>query len=308
MPFGMVLIFIGGVLFAIGQLISFTYFWGSTISEERGRIAGFIGFLGIPFSYSVGQLAQFLDLFGIVILAVFFILGILATKFLKPEERIFSKNNAEKEVYTEKRTVLLYAIPWILFAVVNSTLDRNISLNVLQSVPESLYFSFLLLQTIAAGFGALGGGILADLSGRKKSLGFSLTLYGLSTALGGLIQNIEVAYFVYAVSGLNWGILWSLYGSVIWGDLANEKNCVKRYSSGLIIFYLPIGFAFLFSEQICQISLAWSSLVGCSLIFFSNIPLFLAPELLSEDFRNKIRLKLHMNLLKKIDKKMQSQG
>lgn len=308
-PVGLLLVFIASIFFAIGQLLSFTHFWSITISEERGRIAGFIGLIAIPLAYIVNLLAQFLDLFGTVILAAFFILGILATKFLKPEESPISKNNKEKEGgYYEKRTALLYAIPWIIFSVVNSTFDRNISLNVIQSSPESIYFSILLLQTIAAGFGALGGGIISDFFGRKISLSFSLTLYGISTALGGFVQNTEVTYLVSAVSGLNWGILWSLYGSVVWGDLADEQNCVKRYSRGLIIFYFPLALGLLISPQISQISVVWSALIGCSLIFISNIPLFLAPELLSEDFRDKIRLKLHMNVVKKVNKKLHSQG
>ena len=308
-PFGLLPVFIAGVFFAISQLLSFTYFWSVTVSEERGRIAGFIGFLAIPLAFIVSLMAQFLDLFGIVMLAVFLILGILATNFLKPEEYIPSKKN-EKKVgsYHEKRTVFLYTIPWIIFSIVNNTFDKNISFNAAQSVPEPLYVSLALLQLLGVAFGALGGGIIADLFGRKLSLSFSLTLYGFSTALGGFAQNIEIAYFVYLVNGLTWGILWSLYGLVVWGDLANGQDFVKRYSVGLVIFYLPLSLGAIFSVQILQMPLIWSALVGCSLIFLSNVPLFLAPELLSEDFRNEIKLKLHMNVVKKLDRKLRSQG
>lgn len=304
--FGLLPIFITGVFFAIGQLLSFTYFWSMTVSEERGRIAGFIGFFSIPFAYIAAILAGFLDILGCVLLAAFLVFGILATKLLKPESSI-SENIEEKQgSYHERRVALLYAIPWVLFSLVNGILDRSIALNT--SVPEALYFSLLILQTIAAAFGAVGGGMIADLLGRKLSLSFSLTLYGISMALSGFVQNTEVLYFVFAVSGLNWGILWSLYGSVVWGDLADERNCVKRYSSGLIIFYLPLALGLLFTPQIEQIPVIWSALIGCSLIFLSNIPLFLAPELLSEGFRDKVRLRLHMNVVKKLDKESRSQG
>ena len=265
---------------------------------------------GISFEKDSGSINDHIDdLFGMVMLIASLILGILSTKFLKAEDStLFEKNKEKVGSCHEKRTVFLYAIPWILFSLINTTIGRNVSLNIIQSVPESLYFSLSLLQLIGVAFGALGGGIIADLFGRKLSLGFSLTLYGLSTALGGFAQNIEVSYFVYLVNGLNWGILWSLYGSVVWGDLVDGQNCVKRYSIGLIIFYFSLTLGLLFTSQISQIPVVWSALVGCSLIFLSNIPLFLAPELLSEDFRDKIRLKLHMNVVKKLDKKSRSQG
>ena len=306
-PFGVLFIFIEAIFLAIGQLLSFTYFWSLTVSEERGRIAGFIGFFTIPFTWITALLAESLELFGGVLLAVFLILGILATKLLKPEESHLSEGSNERVgSYYEKRAVLLYAIPWILFSLVNGIFDRSLSLNL--DFSRDLYVMLLVLQTIAAAFGALGGGIVADLFGRKLSLSSSLTLYGISIALSGFAQNIEVFYFVFIVSGLNWGILWSLYGSVVWGDLANEQNCVKRYASGLIIFYLPLALGLLFTSQILLIPVVWSALAGCSLIFISNLPLFLAPELLSEDFRDKIRLRLHMKAVKKLDEESHSQG
>lgn len=307
-PFGLVLVFIGGAFFAMGQLLSFTYFWSSTVPEERGRIAGFIGFLVLPLAFITRVLAGSLDLFGVVMLLVVLILGILATHFLKPEEITRKQNEEPSGSYYERRTILLYAIPWIIFCIINSTLDRNISLNILQGVPESLPISPVLVQLVGIAFGALGGGFVADLFGRKLSLSSSLTLYGISTALGGFAQNTEVAYFVYLVNGLTWGILWSMYGSVVWGDLANGKDCVKRYASGLVIFYFPICLVMLFSTQISQISVVWSALLGCSAIFLSNLPLFLAPELLSESFRDKIRLRLHMSAVKKLDKESRSHG
>jgi hypothetical protein len=117
-----------------------------------------------------------------------------------------------------------------------------------------------------------------------------------------------MACFMFLLNGLNWGILWALYGLVIWGDLACKQDSAKKYSLGLIIFNLPVGIGILFNQQIFQLPVVWCALVGCSVIFLSNIPLLFAPELLSEDFRDKIRLRLHMNVVKKLDKESRSQG
>lgn len=143
---------------------------------------------------------------------------------------------------------------------------------------------------------------------QKSALAISLTLFGISIILGGLFQTTGVLYFMYIVNGLTWGILSTLYGSVVWGDLGDKENVVKRYSMGLMIFYLVTGIGFLFIPQTSQISLVTSAFLGCFLVFLSNIPLILAPELLSSDFRDKIKLILHVNTLKRIGKKAENHG
>jgi len=215
----------------------------------------------------------------------------------------------EKGYHPEKRTILLYSIPWALFSLINATLARNFSLYVLQCVPFSYYMYLAVLQLVAAVFGALGGGIIADFFGRRLSLVLGLTLYGIGSALAGLVKNYEMFCFVYVASGLNWGILLTLYLLVVWGDLATKESCAKRYSIGLIIFYLAMGVGSLLTHQISQIPLITSSLVSCLLIFLSNIPLIFAPELLSSDFRERIKLKLYMSVVREIGRKLsQNQG
>jgi MFS family permease len=297
------IIFIQGVFFGIGQLASLMYFWNITVSEERGRTAGFIGLFSLPIFQVISLVAQTLAFSGAVMLIIILSLGILTVILLKPEKKaLLTTKKNEKGYYVEKRTILLYTIPWVIFSLINLTLARNISINIFNRVPSYVYLLLIFLQTIAAGFGALGGGIIADFLGRRLSITFGLTIYGISSALAGFTSNYEVLYFVYVVNGLNWGILWVLYGYVVWGDLANKETCAKRFGMGLLIFYLATGFGFLFTNQISLIPLITSSLISCILIFLSNIPLILAPELLSSDFREKIRVKLYMNIIRKIKK------
>jgi sugar phosphate permease len=296
------------IFFSTGQLAFFTYFWNLTVPEERGRIAGFIGFISLPF-YLVVQTAivEPLDFQGTAMLAIILSLGALAVTLLTPNKAMMTAKKEERGNYPEKRIIILYSVPWILFSLINATLAKNISLNISQQVPSSFYLLLIVFQGIATVFGALSGGILADLSGRRLSLAFSLTLYGTSSALAGIVNNYPIFCFVYVANGLSWGILLTLYTFVVWGDLANKKNCARMYSIGLITFYLTIG-AGLLPTQISQISLVVSSLVSCALIFLSNIPIFLAPELISSNFREKIKLILHMHTVRKIGKKSRNQG
>jgi uncharacterized membrane protein YeiH len=296
-----------GIFFSIGQLAFFTYFWNLTVPEERGRIAGLIGFVSFPFYFIVAPIiVETLDFPGIVMLSIVLSLGLLSVILLRPEKAVLTAKKDERENHSEKRTVLLYSIPWILFSLINATLAKNISLNISQQVPSSFYFFLTILQVIGVIFGAIFGGIIADFFGRRLSLAFSLTLYGISSALAGLTKINEILSFVYVANGLSWGILLTLYTFVVWGDLANKENCAKMYSIGLITLYLTIGVGLL-PTQIAQIPLVVSSLLSCLLIFLSNVPLILAPELLPSDLRERIKLKLHMRAVRKI-KQAQNQG
>jgi len=306
----LIIIFVAGIFFGIGQLAFFTYFWSLTVSEERGRVAGFVGFFSLPIFHIVSLMVGTFDFYGAVMLSVILSFGTLVIKLLRPEKAILTAKKDEIGYNPEKRTILLYAVPWVLYSLINATLARNMAFYVSQRVLSSYYFMVLSVsQLVGAVFGALGGGIVADFFGRRLSLIFSLTSYGISLVLVGLVKSYEMFCIVYVVNGLNWGVLLTLYLLVVWGDLANKESCAKSYSIGLIIFYLATGVGSLLTHQIFQIPLTVSSLVSCLLIFLSNIPLVLAPELLSSDFRERIKLKLYMNVVRKIGRKLsQNQG
>jgi MFS family permease len=155
------------------------------------------------------------------------------------------------------------------------------------------------MQFVGVIFGCIIGGAMADFFGRRLSLGFSLTSYGTSAALVGIFTSNEALSFVYVVNGLSWGILFTMYIFVVWSDLANKDNCAKMYSIGLTTYYITIGIGLL--TQI-SIPIVFSSLATCLLVFLSNIPIMLAPELLPPYFRERMKMKLHMKAVKKIGK------
>lgn len=300
------LVFVTAALFSLGQLSFFTYFWNSTLPEERGRIGGLIGFVSLPFYFFVSiGVASILDFSGLLLLSIAIGSTQLLIVFLGPR-RAFSEKKERTENFFEKRTILLYLIPWLVFSLINATLAKDISLNIVEQVSSSFYIQLTIVQLVTALSGTLVGGIIADLFGRRIPLAISLTLYGISSALPGILNNYATFYFAYATNGLSWGILLTLFSFVIWGDLSNKENCGKMYSIGLATLYFTISVG-LFFPEILDIPIIVSSLTSCLLIFLSNIPIFLAPELLQSDFRERIRLKLHMNAVKKA-KKSRNQG
>ncbi len=297
--FRLVIVFMVGPVLGAGQLAYITYFWNATKSEERGRIGGFLGVIFYPLTFIATTLiASDLDFFGTVALCLFLSLGILLIMPLKPKKALLAAEKTERGNYPEKRTIFLYTIPWIIFSIINLTLAKSVSFSISQQVTPNIYFYLVTLQAFGVIIGALIGGVVADFLGRRLSLAFSLTLYGISSALAGLASITELLFFMYMANGLSWGILLVLYNYVIWGDLAHKENCAKMYSIGLAIFYSTAGIGVIL--QTLQIPLTVSALASCVLIFFSNVPVILAPELLSPEFRERIKVKSHMESVRKM--------
>jgi hypothetical protein len=300
-----IIVLLVAVFFSVGQLSFLASFWKKTLSEERGRIGGLIGFVTLPIYIILSiVVADNLDLSGTVILAAALsLVPLLVALFRNKSALAVTKKEG---FYPEKRTIILFSIPWILFCLINSTLSRNISLSTMQLVSSSSFGFIFILQGAATLIGTLIGGMLADFFGRRLALSISVTLYGIGMALSGLIQNATLAYFAFFAEGLSWGIFLTLYIFVIWGDLSNSENCITVYALGLVPFYIAAAIE-PFSNLISQIPLVQSAFLGCTIIFLSNVPLALAPELQSSDFLEKIRLKMHIKAAKKIAKKYEDQ-
>ncbi len=295
-----------GIFFSLSQLSFFIHFWHSTAATERGRIGGIIGLITLPAYFIISTItASSQNFIEITIIAIGLSLMPVIAYYLRPKKRQPILNKEEN--YPEKRTILLYSLPWLIFSLINMTLAKNIAVSTQSEMAPSIVMSFAATQTIAALIGTLFGGVISDFFGRRITLALSVTLYGTSMALAGLIHNPEISHFVFFADGLSWGILLTLYSFVIWGDLSNKKNCASMYSIGLIIFYVAGGIGQLFNE-IIPAPIFVIALIACTLIFFSNAPIALAPELLSTEFREKMRLKKHIKKAKEIAKQYENQG
>ena len=292
------------IFFSIGQLSFYVHFWNSTKSEGRGRVGGLIGLLSLPIYFIVDSIAASgISLIEAIIIAASLSLIPIVALTLRPKREI---STTQKEgTYPEKRTILLYAIPWILFSLINATFSKNIALTTVAQLPSDFYVNLAIAQTVAALFGALIGGTIADFFGRRLTLIMSVTLSGISIVLYGLLQS-QSLYLAFIADGLSWGILLTLYSFVIWGDLSNKENCAKMYAIGLITYYMTLVIGLL-PTGISHLSFLESALAGCLIIFFSNLPIGLAPELQSPDFREKIMLKMHIKAVKKAAKEFENQ-
>ncbi len=289
----------------IGLSSAVTYFWNSTTPEERGRIAGLIGAVALPFEFMISYLIiPSLGFPSEITLIIIVNLGVAMLALLRRGKALQQvENKIQKGNYHEKRAVLLYFIPWIVFSLINVTIGKSASINISGQTSMSFHIFLLELELFGVILGAAIGGIAADFVGRRIALASGLSLYGISAALTGLFPNNEMFPFVYLTSGLSWGFLFALYMFVIWGDLANNDNYVRMYSLGLSTYFLSSGLGSLIPVSV---PLAVGSLISCLVVFLLNIPIALAPELALSDFLEKTRLTQHMKAIRKIQK--QNQG
>jgi hypothetical protein len=287
-----------GVFFGIAQLSAFTLFWKMTGSLDRSRIAGTIGFSGLICYFILyfissdildfnGNIALCILLFACTAIVAFFALN-----------SVSDKSAISKAVYfPERRTIILYAAPWVLFSFLNVTLTKNIS-GTTSAISSSLYLVLFSSQIIGGICGALIGGYSADKAGRRLTLVSSVVLYGVSMTLRGFTDNTGALLFSFIGEGLIWGIFLILYIFVIWGDLSNTKNITKTYTIGLVTFYATAGIGVL--NLFSDISVVDSTLISCILIFSAIVPIVLAPELLTSDAQEKNKLRKYMETVRKV--------
>ncbi|MCW3997827.1 MAG: hypothetical protein NWF10_04585 [Candidatus Bathyarchaeota archaeon] len=298
------IILFGLVLFvSLGMLTTLGVFGILTVPEERGRVGGLIGFAVFVLFFIVNYFVVLnLDFFGSILLGL--ILNALPLVGLILKSIRFSLGSVRKQpdLYFERRVFILYFIPWIVFSLINVTLAANTSAIIQQQISDSLHFTLISVQVAGVVFGVLLGGLVADLLGRRFSLVFSLTFFGFCTALVGLFASDLVFLVVYGASGLSWGILFVLYIFVVWGDLSNQQNGIKIYSIGLITYFLSSGVGFFVDVSM---PIFQSALLSVMIIFILNLPVIFAPELLSSHVLDKIRMKMHMGAVKKLQKKNQ---
>lgn len=292
-----------GIFFAIGQLTSFVYFWRSTEAEQRGRTGGKVGSVSLVFYLMVIYAIAINVGFSTIILLCLVInfISPAAILILKPGRQTLA-SNVQEQYYPERRVIVLYAVPWVLFSLLNATLARNISVNTETLFTPLFQLSLAILQTVAALIGALFGGLLADYIGRRPTLAISMTLYGVSMLLQAIFVSDAIFAFKYIAEGLSWGIFLTLYSFIVWGDLSNAKNVAKLYTVGLIVFYATAAVGQL-PSLLSELPLVMSALISSAVIFLSNLPIVLAPELQPSAIQEKLRLKRYIRTVKKVSEK-----
>jgi len=299
----LVLLFLLGAVYGMSLLAYCVYFCSLTNTEERGRVGGTIAFISL-LSYPIFLSFSF-NSFSTLVTFVFLGVCTFMIHFLKPRERTgLTTKERDSAVQSNKKSLRLYLIPWLIFCAVNGTLAYVVT-NYLTYQFSDLAFQAQVLKFFAGSLGALIGGLSADWLGRKMALSIGLVSYGIGTAFSGL-GSPEFFLFACVASGFSWGIFLVVYILVVWGDLASKKIRAPFYAAGFIPFYFSEGLGLLVLPKILHIPVMYAALVSSFLIFLSNVPIIFAKELLPQYVIEEMNLRLHIAWLKKFIKKQKA--
>ena len=284
----------------------FMTFCRLTMIRERGRVAGFIGFISIHAMSLLTVMSYSFGFVGSVVLCSLLGLCTFFTSKLGTVDptRLETKQTASfKMPHRTTRDFLLYLMPWLIYNLVNS-ISGHYEISLLIDRFQISYVSTLILSDVASSIGALAGGFVADVYGRKKALGIGLTSYGISSAFIGLtfsgVENVSLVLSLLALDGFSWGIFLVLYFFVVWEDLSNINNVTFPYAA-IVSYPLIMGLA-QFLTQPLPFTLSSLALVKCVLIFSSNVFLVGAQELLYPRLRKETDILVYLEQVKTLFK------
>jgi len=271
-----------GASVGIGIPTCFSFFADQTRTEGRGKTGAatyfsiqLISVIIIFLTLRAGAEGTFL------VLAVWRLLGIAGILFYQPLKTPLEERETSSLSIIKERIFILYFVSWLLFALVNS-----IEAPVVQGFLGGSYNSYLIAATLISCFSALISGVFCDLKGRKVVgiLGFVVLGLGyafLSFLSGGATK--EIGQILYTIcDGTAWGILYTIFVFVIWGDQSEGRIREKYYLWGSMPFLISSFISILVYPFASNIPVSTSFPLASFFLFIAVLPLIYAPETLSE--------------------------
>ncbi len=295
-----------GFSLGLGMPSCLSYFMENITIENRGRLSGII-FL-VSFSCAI-PIVGLVHSFGLVVLYSFFgfwrLLGFIPLLILQNKHR---KLEFEKDsVYTVPRmhnkVLFLYLVPWFMFNIVDNFEGLLLRDFMNTTFPE--YYSLLqLMYLLFLGLFAFLGGFLCDLIGRKPVTILGFTTIGIAYAVISVIPRSLLAWFLFsACYGSSWGFFYTIFITLIWGDLAPKGLGEKYYFVGNSPLFLAIITQMYFANYITHLSETNAFSLAAILLFLAVIPILFVPETLPEKKIKERELKKYIEKAKKVKEK-----
>lgn len=273
-----------GAYFGLGMPVTAGYFAACTEQRNRAKFGGVVIFLlvvTVPAITLLGNLGAYLPP---IALMIWFAISLILLK-TKAAESKFEPRKVSYGAIISNRAFLLYIIPWLMFSLIND-LTSEVIAGTFSGFPTFFSQGYIVFTNVIAGICALMFGFLADKRGRKRLalIGFALMGTGYA-ALGLFSGNYAVAWFYTCVDGIAWGAFTVLFLTTLWGDISQGHNGEKYYLLG-VLPYLFSSFAgnalsaYLADNNIVSETTVFS--FAAFFLFAATLPLFYAPETLSE--------------------------
>jgi MFS family permease len=297
--------FFFGASIGIGFPSCLSYFADSTSVENRGVVGGMIwstvGFTVLFFAFLISTLEPWS---AIIVLTIWRLFGGIGFLFLGKKYKTHEILGAqEAPSYLElirKREMLLYLFPWIMFSFINFA-----EAPLLGIVFEADIFAFLQLVEFAfVGIFAIVGGIIADIAGRKRVVIAGFVMLGIEYAALSAFSNLQFALYLFVtLDGITWGLLFSVFLTVIWGDLGEHYEKEKYYTLGGVPFLLSTILTILIKPYAKIIPASTAFSIASFFLFLAVIPLMYAPETLPEKTIKDRELKNYLEKAQKVKEK-----
>ena len=273
-----------------------SYFADSTTVENRGLVGGIIwslvGLTVILFAVLISTFGQWET---IIVLTAWRFIGSLTFPILdrryKPEIKTKEKTPSYFSLI-RNRQILLYLIPWILFSIIKVAFSSD------------FYAILQMFEFIFIGIFAIIGGALSDIIGRKRIVISGFVMLGIEyAAISAFSGSQGSAYLFLVLDGITWGLLFSVFFTVIWGDLGERYGKEKFYILGGIPFLLSTFLTKAVEPYANDIPLTAAFSLASFCLFIAVIPLMYAPETLPEKTIRDRDLKNYLEKAQKMAKK-----
>jgi MFS family permease len=293
-----------GIVAGIGLPSCLAYFADSTIIENRGLYGGItwgtIGFGSLILVVSVsllGLAARFATL------AAWRMLGAVAFFFLSRNRLGVGqrRNSPSYSSILQRREMLLYLVPWLMFSLVNFT-----EAPILEKLLGDFYTIVGFVEFAISGFSAVVGGLLSDFVGRKRVVITGFVILGIEYAVLSIFPETQSSKYLYTVlDGFAWGLFASVFFMTLWGDLAGDCRREKYYALGGIPYFLAGFLPIIVKPYAETIQTATAFSLASFFLFLAVLPLIYAPETLPEKTIQQRELKKYIEEAKRFKEKSQ---
>ena len=293
-----------GASIGLGLPSCLSYFADSTSIESRGIVGGItwgiVGLTVVAFAVLISMLGLFE---AILLVTGWRLFGSVCFPFL---DRFNKKPEVTKapsySVIIRKRELLLYLFPWVMFSLVNFAEQP-----MLGKVFGTQTFAFVqLVEFLFVGIFAIVGGAVADIAGRKRVVIAGFIMLGIEYASMSVFAGTsDILYLFLTLDGITWGLFFSVFLSVIWGDIGGNYEKEKFYVLGGVPFLLGGLLSIIIQPFAQNIPTGTAFSLASFFLFVAVIPLMYAPETLPEKTMKDRELK---NYLEKAQKFAQKQA
>jgi MFS family permease len=290
-----------GASVGIGYPSCLAYFADATDVENRGTYGGIAwGTVGLSvfalFVLTTGlSTAETFE-----VMALWRFLGFVAFFFLSRNKGkvVLASVVPAYRAILQRRDMIFYLVPWIMFSLVNF-----VEAPIIIHLPGYPYFAAFAEYGISSLF-AVAGGILADITGRKRVIITGFVLLGIDYALFSLFSGTEAIWYVYTLlDGIAWGMFAAVFFMTLWGDLAGNNQKERYYLLGGLPYLLTAFLSVIVTPFVAIIPASTAFSLASFFLFVAVLPLMYAPETLSEKRIKDMELKSYLEKAKKVKEK-----